>query len=161
MEEKCKYCGCNRFIIRFEIKKVALKIERRIEKLEREIIKLKNLPKCPKCKSNKNIIKQGTRKTLNAVIQRYHCKKCDWRFSVKGISFRMRNSERDIQKALWLRKKGYTLSQIAEIIGGISRITILRWLKKNKYEPKKEKIINRKCKNRWGTENTRRFKIHI
>ena len=112
------------------LKRKVATLEKKIILLEKKVTRLVNLPACPKCKS-KIITKHGTRKTLNGSVQTFFCKKCNRKFSKKGITYRMRNNEKDIRKALWLRKKGYTLAQIAEIIGGISRQSILRWLKKD------------------------------
>jgi transposase-like protein len=138
------------------------KTENRIKKLEKEIYKLKGMPKCPKCGS-KNVIKHGTRKTLNrGVIQKFWCKKCGevWSFRKKEIDYRMRNDIKDIRRALYLRKKGYTLSQIAEIIGGISRTSVRRWIHRFQ-PPEKEKIVTRNMGSRWGGEYKRSFKIKI
>lgn len=147
-----------------ENKKILTKVEgleKSIKKLGREVKKLKNIPPCPKCRS-KEVIKRGTRKTTGrGIVQRYACKKCNWKFSKYDLDYRMRNDIRDIRRALYLRKKGYTLSQIAEIIGGVSRQTILRWLKKYYESFPKEKIISRVMKSRWGTTYRRNFTIHI
>lgn len=139
------------------------KLEQDIKRLQDQVakLKMKDLPVCPRCKS-KRITKRGMRYTLNEAVQKYYCKDCDWKFSRQGITFRMRNSEKDIRKALWLRKKGYTTSQIAEIIGGVSRQTIFRWIQEKDKSPKnKLKIAERKMKSRWGTEYKRKFEIRV
>lgn len=139
------------------------KLEQDIKRLQDQVakLKMKDLPVCPRCKS-KRITKRGFRHTLNEDVQKYYCKDCNWKFCRTGITFRMRNSERDIRKALWLRKKGYTTSQIAEIIGGVSRQTIFRWIQKKDKSPRnKLKIVERKMKSRWGTEYKRKFEIRV
>ena len=106
-------------------------LERRIAKLEK--LAQAKLPSCPKCKS-KNIIKHGLRHCGKGIVQRYACKQCGNSFcnNPKDISYRMRGSADDIKKAVALHKKGYTLSQIAKTIGGISRTTALHWVKRFK-----------------------------
>ena len=107
-------------------------LEKRVIKLEKAAIK--TLPNCPRCKGKgkKNIIKHGLRHCNKGIVQRYACKQCGNSFcnNPKDISYRMRNNEEDIRKALALHKKGYTLSQIAKTIGGISRTTALHWIKR-------------------------------
>ena len=71
----------------------------------------------------------------------------------------MREDSDRIEKALDLRKKGYTLSQIADELGGITRQSVHRWIHKFQ-EPIEEKTIKRKMKNQYGTYE-RTFKIKV
>lgn len=140
-----------------------VKLKKEVDFLKDRITKLEGIPSCPKCKGN-NIIKHGGRKTGRGWIQRYLCKSCKESFvgdSKKRFDYRMRTPDFEIRKAMRLRKKGYTYSQIAEVIGGVTRQTVMRWLRK--YQPiKKEKISKvRKMKSRWGTEYSRKFKIKV
>lgn len=134
--------------------------KKKIKQIEKSLNKLKTNIRCPKCNSW-NVIKHGTRKTMErGIIQRYGCKDCKWSFCIYGQDYRMRSNKNMINKALKLRKKGKTYSQIKEILNNkISRKTIGRWLDKFQ-PPKEEKIIKRKIQNQYG-EYEREFKIKI
>lgn len=134
-------------------------IKKKIQQLQKEIYKLKGIPKCPKC-GNEKVIRTGIRKTYKGIIQRYCCKNCDWRFIKKDLSYRMRNDKETIEKALNLRKQGKTYSQIAEILDNkVTRQSIMRWLHRFQM-PKEERIIKRKMRNQYG-EYERKFVINI
>ena len=122
----------------------------------KEKTKLKN-PPCPKCKS-KNTIKRGLRYNLErGYTQKYGCKNCGYKFINKTMEYRMRVSETKLKKAFELFNQGYSYSQIANKIKGVSRQTIGKWLKKFKI-PKKDRVFEREMKNQFGTY-TRKFNI--
>ncbi len=86
--------------------------------------------KCKYC-SSKDVIKYGKRKSdLRGEVQIYFCKDCKRRFVKGNMTLGMRHRRFFIRRALKLRKKGMTLSQIAEDIGGITRQGIFYWIKK-------------------------------
>ncbi|MDZ7816078.1 MAG: helix-turn-helix domain-containing protein [Planctomycetota bacterium] len=82
-------------------------------------------------------------KTLHDVIihsrdgsrTRYCCKVCGKTFSVKTGERRGRGMSRKpkVRYALWLANQGYSKSEIAFIVG-VTRRTVMRWLKKLKVE---------------------------
>ena len=113
---------------------------------------------CPKCKSH-NVKKAGTRKNLErGDTQRFLCKNCLFHFTPKTKEYRMRVSENKLDKAFELFNQGFSYSQIANTIKGVSRQTIGKWLKKYKI-PKKDRIFEREMKSRWGTNYKRKFNI--
>ena len=72
----------------------------------KEIIqqKYKNVT-CPKCNSNQTK-KDGKRKTQNrGKIQRYRCKKCDFRFVIDDGFYRMRKKENKVTAGIDLLSK--------------------------------------------------------
>ena len=90
--------------------------------------------RCPRCGVRSDInkrgfVKQGNRNTKRGKIQRYACLRCDCRFIERTSSYRMKNPRWKILKTIELRKQGKTLAQIADAIGGVSRHSILRWLR--------------------------------
>jgi transposase-like protein len=106
---------------------------------------------CPKCNS-KNLVKRGKRYNLErGKIQRYYCKDCDNKFTPRNMEYRMRVSEIKLKKAFELFNKGYSYSQIAKKIKGVSRQTIGRWLQKYKIPKPKERVFEREVKNQYGT----------
>jgi len=142
-----------------------------IKKLKEEIVDLKTqlkkveqmakTPNCQRCGSP-NVIKNGSRPTQRrGEIQKFKCLECGHRFSTDtSFGYRMRNQEETIKQALELRKKGFTLSEIAKEIGGnVTRQTIHRWLQKYQ-PPTEEKTIKIKQKNQYK-EYDRTFKIKI
>jgi len=97
--------------------------------------KYKNLPKCPKCKSDK-VVKRGFRYTENrGKVQRFFCKKCSHRFIENNGFYRMRNHEKKITLCLDLYFRGMSLRKIQEHLQAFypknsSHMTILRWVRK-------------------------------
>ena len=141
--------------IRKEINRLSQEIKEANAKRKNEV--RFSYPKCPKCKSS-NTIKRGKRKNLErGDTQRYGCKDCDYKFIPKTKEFRMRVSETKLNRAFELRHEGYSYSQIAKKIKGVSRQTIGRWLKKYKI-PLKEREVIIEQKNQFG-KYKRRFKI--
>jgi transposase-like protein len=135
-------------------------IVKEVNRLQNIKIKTKPIiinPSCPKCKS-KNTIKRGKRYNLErGYTQKYGCKNCNYKFTPKNMEYRMRVSETKIKKAIELFNQGYSYSQIAKKIKGVSRQTVGRWL--NKYKvPKKDRVFEREIKNQYGTY-TRKFNI--
>lgn len=116
--------------------------------------------KCEYCDGS-NIIKNGKRyNQTRGLIQRYNCKDCNRRFMKGSVTYRMRHRRFFINYALRLRDKGYTLSQIAERIGGISRQGVLRWLQKYRLSKGENRNITRTINNK-GKIYLRKFKIKI
>jgi len=153
------------FIKQFGKKKENKKIEELEEKynsLKKEMKEVKQMamtPNCPSCGSPK-VVKKGSRPTeKRGKIQRYRCLNCNHTFSTDtAFSYRMKHKGETIKEALALRKEGYTLSEIAEKVE-VSRVTILKWLKK--FQPPTEEVtIIKKQKNQHGEYN-RKFKIKI
>ena len=144
-----------------EIIDVVNKLSNRKTKVITKVITSKKTntgnPPCPKCKST-NTIKRGKRYNLErGYTQKYGCKDCGYKFTPKTKEYRMRVSETKINKAIELFNQGYSYSQIAKKVKGVSRQTICRWLKKYKV-PKKDKVIEREVKNQYGTYK-RKFNI--
>lgn len=137
-------------------------LKKQIAILKRKLKKERNIPRCPLCRCL-NVVKRGTRPTEHrGTIQTYLCKDCDYKFSrYNKLEYRMRQSNVKIEEAIRLRKKGYTFSQIANKIKGVSRQTVLRWLQKFDYKPTKETIVKVRMKSRWGTYYYREFKIKV
>lgn len=101
---------------------------------------------CPRCR-NHYIIKRGGRTSKNrGWIQRYSCKRCGYHFTDQGKCFRMRNRRWKIDKASEMRKQGKTYAQIAEAVGGVSRTTVLRWIRARLPPAKKWITITRKMR---------------
>jgi len=137
--------------IRKEINRLSQEIEE-IKRKTKESPRNIDYPKCPKCKSNKAVVKRGFRYNLGrGKIQKYCCKSCGNKFSKSNMAFYMRNSEVKIKKAIELFNSGFSYSQIANKIRGVSRQTIGRWLKKYNVKKPKERIIEREMKNQYGT----------
>lgn len=77
---------------------------------------------CPKCK-NKNIVKSGIIKDR----QRFHCKDCNYYFTVKKLGKQI--DDYFVTKALQLYLEGLNFREIERIIG-VSHVTISSWVKK-------------------------------
>jgi transposase-like protein len=92
---------------------------------------IKNAVKCPYCLSIVSI-RHGKRITDKGIIQRYECLSCHKKFMIRDESFRMRHDNELIEKARELKSKGYTLREISKVLGGLSHVTIMRWLNKDK-----------------------------
>lgn len=117
----------------------------------------KDNPKCPRCNS-KDVKKGGKRKNLErGDTQRYWCKSCSYHFTPKSDEYRMRASKNKLERAFKLRHQGFSYSQIAKKLKGISRQTIGKWLKKYKI-PLKEREVEIEMKNQYG-KYKRKFKI--
>lgn len=76
---------------------------------------------CPKC-GNERIIKSG----VVAGKQRYHCKECNYFFTVAKMGKRIDNYY--VVKALQLYLEGMSLREIERILG-VSHVTISNWVK--------------------------------
>jgi len=89
-------------------------------------------PKCPKCKSNKFVVKYGKRHNQSGAKQRYFCKKCESRFTPKDGFWKMRFSPEVITAALDLYYKGLSLRKIKDHLYNIevSHTSILRWVRR-------------------------------
>jgi transposase-like protein len=94
--------------------------------------KYKNLC-CPKCKS-KLVKKNGRKKTENrGLIQRYQCKKCNYRFTYDNGFFRMRNNPKKITCAIDLFYHGTSTRKVQEHFQSFyphnsHNSTIYRWV---------------------------------
>lgn len=90
---------------------------------------------CSKC-SSKQIKKDGKRKTDNrGLIQRYKCKKCNYRFVQDDGFFRMRNHPKKITCALDLFYRGVSTRKVQEHFQAFyphncSNKTIYKWIVK-------------------------------
>ena len=89
---------------------------------------------CPKCK-DKLVKKNGKRKTENrgGVIQRYQCKKCNYRFTKDDGFFRMRNNPKKITCAIDLFYRGTSTRKVQEHFQAFyphnsCNSTIYRWV---------------------------------
>ena len=142
-----------------KLRKDIRELKKIVKVLDKEVQKFKN-PECVSCGS-REITKRGTRGTIErGVIQKYSCGICGYKFSTYDLYHRMRHSKEKIEEAIKLRKQGLSYSQIADRIEGISRQTIMRWLKK--YSPPSKKVkMKRKMKDRYGGEYEREFEIKI
>ena len=89
--------------------------------IKKNIKRITDKIRCPKCQVIGNIIKVGKRYTLQ--------RRCNYIFSLKTMMYRMRNPRWKILKAIEMRKQGKSLAQIRNYIGGVSRTAIHRWLK--------------------------------
>ncbi len=109
--------------------------------------------KCPKCKSNKNVIKRGWRYNKGTgKVQKYQCKKCVYKFIV-SINYHMRHRRNLIDKAINLRKEGNTYAQIAKKLRKkISRQTVNRWVIKYKDWKTKEMDIKFWSRGYWNKQ---------
>jgi len=89
-------------------------------------------PKCPKCKSNKFVVKYGKRHNQSGAKQTYFCKKCECRFTPKDGFWKMRFSPEVITAALDLYYKGLSLRKIKDHLYNIevSHTSILRWVRR-------------------------------
>ena len=121
--------------------------------------KANNQMKCKYCCSIQ-AKKHGWRYAKKGKIQRYFCSKCNKGFTKGTIAFRMRNPRWKIKKAVKLRNKGFSLSQIANEVGGVSRQTIWRWLKDIRKPRGRYKITYREMRNQYG-KYKRSFRIRI
>lgn len=77
---------------------------------------------CPKCKSDL-VVKAGI---INH-RQRYHCKNCNYYFTVKKLGKQI--DDYFVTKALQLYLEGLSFREIERIIG-VSHVTISSWIKK-------------------------------
>ena len=77
---------------------------------------------CPKCQSNQTI-KAG----IVQEKQRYHCKECNYYFTVQKLGKQI--DDYFVTKALQLYLEGLSYREIERIIG-VSHVTISSWIKK-------------------------------
>ena len=77
---------------------------------------------CPKCSSQK-VVKSGI---INKK-QRFHCKSCNYYFTVKKLGKQI--DDYFVTKALQLYLEGLSYREIERIIG-VSHVTISSWIKK-------------------------------
>lgn len=90
---------------------------------------------CPKCGSTDHVIKKGFRYNRSGPVQRYECKRCDFKFTERTGFEGMKNRGRVIASALDLYFRGLSLRQVAEHLETshgveISHTTVHNWLKK-------------------------------
>jgi len=88
---------------------------------------------CPKCQRVTKIIRRGYYKSRTGLTQRFGCKKCNRRFSVRTGFKNMKYNANTITSALDLFFKGLSLRSIAnhlnQIYGyHISHLTVYRWI---------------------------------
>ena len=79
---------------------------------------------CPKCTS-KNLVKSGVVKQR----QRYHCKDCNYFFTVEKLGKQMNSYY--VVKALQLYIEGISYREIERILG-VSHVSVINWVKKYK-----------------------------
>lgn len=79
-------------------------------------------PFCPKCESSQ-VVKSGIVKDR----QRFHCKRCDYYFSVNKIGKQV--DVYYVIKALQLYLEGLSYREIERILG-ISHVSVMNWVKK-------------------------------
>lgn len=79
---------------------------------------------CPKCTS-KNLVKSGVVK----LRQRYHCKDCNYFFTVEKLGKQMNSYY--VVKALQLYIEGISYREIERILG-VSHVSVINWVKKYK-----------------------------
>jgi len=96
-------------------------------------------------------IKRGWRHNMKGRIQKFQCKRCGYKFTKAGVAFRMRAPRWKILKAIELRDKGQTLAQIANQLGGISRQTVLSWIKDRRRLKNKTIIAERMIRGHYRT----------
>jgi len=90
--------------------------------------------KCPYCHSRR-IVFRGYRYNEKSQKHLRLCRNCNRKFTLRDKFFRMRFSEEEINKALKLRKKGYSLAEVVQNLKRqhglkVSRWTVLVWEKK-------------------------------
>ena len=158
-----------------EQKRFGRQLQSKLKSCSKHKVRMRDIgiKKCPKCHVDLKKIKptkHGFRYARGAKIQRYCCKRCNYRFEKCGMTYRMRNPRWKILKAIELRDKGKSYACIANELGGMSRQTILKWLrnrrrKKNKLIeftrviPAFKRFMNNKIINQ--SEHKRTFKIEI
>jgi len=134
----CSACGAKLDLTEWRDCKIKIDLAQNILRKKTKFTK-----KCPKCQIDLEKIKpikHGFRHARGIKIQRYSCKRCGYKFEKCGLTYRMRNPRWKILKAIELRNKGLSYAVIADELGGISRQTILRWLRNRRR--KKNKLVN-------------------
>lgn len=81
------------------------------------------LPLCPICNYNKNVIKSGIRKIKNEIIQTYYCKSCSKRFTDRKIK-RTSYNPKHIITAITYFNFGHTLDQTVKTMSKKYKIKI-------------------------------------
>jgi transposase-like protein len=88
---------------------------------------------CPRCGSRKTVLR-GFRHGAAASKQLYLCRSCGRKFTPDNGYLRMRFSPQEIQEALSLIKKGYSLAEARTRLQRrgirVSRWTIAKWARK-------------------------------
>ena len=89
---------------------------------------------CPHCQSSR-IVKDGNRKNLRGITQRYLCEACDWRFVVDLGFSRMKASPQIITASIDLFYKGVSLRKITDHVRQFYNLkvncsTVLRWIQR-------------------------------
>lgn len=115
---------------------------------------------CPKCKSNKNIIKRGKLYNRSGVSQRYYCKDCDKKFSGKKSFRNMKHRADIIALSLDLYFRGLSLRGITQHLEiyyktKVTHATIAYWIKK--YVTLLNEHMDKLCVNssdRWLADET-------
>lgn len=92
-------------------------------------------PCCPKCNSAEFIIKRGKRYNRCSPVQRYYCKRCGIKFSVRTAFEGIKSKVSAVIAALDLYYRGLSLRQIAQHLESTQSIrvthgTIYNWIKK-------------------------------
>ncbi|MFQ6052592.1 MAG: transposase [Candidatus Hydrothermarchaeota archaeon] len=92
-------------------------------------------PNCSKCKSNREVVKYGFRKTEIGKKQTYFCKYCNYKFTPEDGFRRMRFAPEIITAALDLYYKGLSLRKIEDHLYQfhgvkVSNVAILKWIRK-------------------------------
>jgi|TARA_Y100000310_G_scaffold344459_1_gene457342 transposase-like protein len=88
---------------------------------------------CPKCGWDEYSL-HTKRRTKNEVHKVFRCKNCKRIFTPRGQFHRMRFEEHFVEKVLWMKQKGATITGIVRHFKEngikISRTTIYKWTKK-------------------------------
>ena len=97
-------------------------------------IEVNNVIKCPYCSST-NFVKRGKRKTKNGTKQRYFCKNCEHKFTVKDGFKHMKTDSKIITMTIDLYFKGVSQRDITDHLKqffdvSVSQPTIHRWIQK-------------------------------
>ena len=90
------------------------------------------LKKCPDCKKEKCVIKNGLRSTKKGNIQRYYCTECNLSFSGSGVH-KTEYPENVILYTLEMYNRGYPVSEVKKLTGkryrySPPRSTIYTWI---------------------------------
>lgn len=130
------------------------------EKIKHGLTTNKEEGVCPKCKSERSVVKRGKSYNRSGTVQRYYCKSCNKRFQGR-ISFKnMKHKAEIITSALDLYFRGLSLRQIVQHLQDchqtiVSHATIHNWIRKyviliNEYLDK----ITIESSDRWHADET-------
>lgn len=87
---------------------------------------MQNVP-CPRCDTRK-VIKSGIVNNR----QRYHCKKCNYYFTVNKLGKKI--DDYYVIKALQLYLEGVSYREIERLLG-VSHVSVMNWVKKYQIKP--------------------------